>query len=833
MDFPVCPSCGQSVLDDDAEDCPFCGSSMKAKPGSKPSAAKPAAAASPKGAAPSSPKLAAAPPKSNAGMAARPGGGKPGPADDFPFEAEVPGARTAIQAMPNPSKGRSHQVVCPMCETAGYVPPTAVGKDVKCANAKCMVPIFKAPAAVVEAPPPPPPKKSNVMMVGIITAVVVAGIGAALVFLPSMGGGAKPVNPGGLSDEAKELIAESMKTKPGVEKPVQPVKPVETTLPDDNGRGDAIPKTPDEFVAAALKQLNDSCLKGDSRQRSKPLCRQLAADACVRAGDTKAASEHLAQLIVVGPRVPYYRIEPGLEMFWNAWSAGDKGIAAKIVNSALVDSEKLLQVGRNQMEVASRLAAALAVSGRLQEGLDLLKNHQTAKLEGQLSARVQMATDGRVGRLTISRSVLPWTSPQAVATTASLIARNQPAAARSWAEAQTDEEARAECLSVWAEGVAFQQAKPGAATASPEIADAVKGSTPALAARVWARAACGRFIAGDKDGAAATVKVASDLLASVPVPAEPDMPEIKAGVNYKLPAVAPLVQAATTAAEISFVHSLWPDHSADADKSLELALSFARGLAPGLPAVFAKQKEADQAGQAGLVTRIKKELGIKNDDVATQNVQKYRKVLVDLKTGATRRLDLQVDILSRLAEVGSKSTVWSVVSNRSAETNANRRDEFLNTRLVSELVVAFRGTETEKIILGAVGGTLLSQPDIAVVKELLPQSPQQAAQFVNGLEADSAHRDDVALRIATYLAATDKVGPTLEFIAGLKDIVLREEAYRLAAALLAQRGHADAVWKQMTAVSQATEKASLCRGLVVGLKAGPPQKELPEHVLVP
>ena len=44
MDFPVCPSCRQSVIDDDAVDCPFCGASMKAKPGAKPTP-KPAAAA--------------------------------------------------------------------------------------------------------------------------------------------------------------------------------------------------------------------------------------------------------------------------------------------------------------------------------------------------------------------------------------------------------------------------------------------------------------------------------------------------------------------------------------------------------------------------------------------------------------------------------------------------------------------------------------------------------------------------------------------------------------------------------------------------------------------
>ena len=194
MDFPVCPSCHQSVIDDDVEDCPFCGSSMKAKPGSKPAAkpaaSKPAVAAGAKTPAPASKPAAAVPAKP--GVGAKPGAAKPGPADDFPFDADLPGAKTAIQAMPNPSKGRSLQVVCPMCETAGYVPPTAVGKDVKCANAQCMVPIFKAPAATVEAPPPPPaPKKSNLLLVGGITAAVMVVCGVAAVFLPGMLSGSK------------------------------------------------------------------------------------------------------------------------------------------------------------------------------------------------------------------------------------------------------------------------------------------------------------------------------------------------------------------------------------------------------------------------------------------------------------------------------------------------------------------------------------------------------------------------------------------------------------------------------------------------------------------
>lgn len=827
MDFPVCPSCGQSVIDDDAEDCPFCGSSMKAKPGSKP-APKAAATAG---------KTSASTPKPTS-TTAKPGpaskGAKPAAGDDFPFDAEIPGAKTAIQAMPNSSKGRTLQVVCPMCETVGFVPPTAVGKEVKCANMKCMVPIFKAPAPTVEAPPPPPPKKSNLMKVGIITVVAMAAIGGTLVYLSGQGSNPNPKGAGGgLSEEAKAALAEMAATNQAAAVNPTPKdatgKPLPSKLPDEaSKKGTSNPKTPDEFVAAALKQLNESCLTGEPRQRSKPYCRQLAADACFRAGDTKAANDHLAQLVIVGSTVPYYRIEPSLEMFWSAWAAGDKTTATRIIDGAVADTQKLPKVGRNQMEVASRLAAALAVLGRGKEGLDLLDVHQSSQLEGQLSARVQIATDGRLTRLTKSHSVLPWSRPQAVAATASLVARNQAAVGRAWAEMQPGDDAKVECLAEWAESVA-SHAKPGT-DSTRDIADAVKGLSPALAARVWAQAACGQFAAGDQAGAAATLKTAQDLLSSVPVPQEPAMPEIKPAVSFKLPAQKPLVQAATAAAEIAFTHSLWPDHRTQAEEALELALTFVRGLAPAMPAVAARVDHAEQVGPSGLRDIMKKEFGLKKDDLADQNVKTYRKVLTDLENASQRRLDLQQTIMSRMVDAGLKNKVWSVVSNRSGETNASKRDELLNTPLVGALLEAFHGTETEKEIQGAVGGSgTPDRPALGIVRELLKQqNVAQAAQYVSTLDANTGFRDDVALMTATSLAVGENGDVALTFISKLDDIVLREEAYRLTAALLAQRGHSEAVWNQVQNAVQATEKASLCRGLVVGLKAGPPQKELPE-----
>jgi hypothetical protein len=835
MDFPVCPACGQSVIDDDVADCPFCGSSMSAKPGTKPAA---------KSAAPKPAAAGAKPAAAAAKSPAKPdGGGKPAAkqtdaSDDFPFDTEVPGSKTAIQAMPNPSKARSFKVVCPMCETAGYVPPTASGKEVKCANPKCMVPIFKAPAPTVEAPPPPPPKKSNLMLVGGMTVVILAVIGGGLVFLASQP--SPPAKkPGQMSEEDKALLAEmaggnskkaaNTVTTTSSGSDTQP-KNTETTTPIVTA-----PKSPEEMIATALKQMNDLCLVGDRRQRSKPYCRQLSAEACARVGEVAAAKEHMAQLIVVGAGVPYYRIEPNLDLFWLAWTAGDKSAAQSALDAALLDAPKLPKVGRNQLEVASKLAAALATVGRIPDARAQLEGHQTAELEGQLSARVQMATDGRVARLTTVRAMLPWLHPQAVAATGSLIARNQLDVARAWSLAQADDESQVECLALWAEGVARQQAQPGPADSNSQLVETVKEFSPALAARVWARAACGRWAAGDLDGATATLKRAQDLLASVPVPAEPEMPDVKQMMKYEIPAAKPLVQAATAATEIAFVQSLWPDRVSAAEETLELALTFARGLAPGTAAVSARINDADQAGANGLRDRLKKELGLKSDDLARQAVGTYRRILGDIGDASQQRFSLQTKLMSRLLDAGLKNKVWLVVSNRSAASNSSQRDDFLTTPLVGQLIEAFHGTETAKAVQGAVvGGAAPVRPDFFVVKELL-QKPaiQQASAYVSKLDSNSGRRDDLALTFAAFLADEKKPDVAFEFISHIDDIVLREEAYRLVAAIAAQHGQADVLLKQVEIVNQVTEKVSLYRGLVAGLKAAAPVKYLPEAALNP
>lgn len=817
MDFPTCPSCGQSVIDDDVDDCPFCGSSMKAKPGSKPAAksaaSKPAAGASKPAAKPAAPA-----PTTKPAPSGRPGA-KPGPADDFPFEAEAAGSRTAIQAMPNSSKGRTLEVTCPMCETKGFVPPTAAGKEVKCANPACMVPVFKAPSANTAPPPPAEPvtKSGNMMMVGGITVAAVAVLGAGFVFLPGLLGPRSSAPK--VSEEALELMREMAQSQPSANPATPsttPATPAETTLPDARTT-DAAPQTPEQYIAASLKLLNDASLKGEGRQqRSKAFCRQMAAGACALAGDLKAASDHLAQLAVVGPNVTYYRIEPTLELFWRAWGSGDEATARRHLETAMTDAKRLPSVGRTRLDLAGRLAAALVIAGRTSDAQTLLGTHQSGDSDGQLAAQIQMASDGRIAPVTRNRSTVDWAYPQAVAATAALVVHGQSAAARTWAEAQAGDRARVECLATWAE---FSTAQKSAI----DVAGAVKTLTPALAARIWARAAMGHYAAGDQAAAAAALKSAQDLLATVPVPQELDLPAPKSTIGFTLPADAPLVQAAQAASEIAFAHTLWSDHTADAEAALELGLKFTRGIAPAWPAVSARVAEVDQAGQSGLREMLKRELAIKSDDIANQNALKYRKVVDDLEAASQVRTSLQESMLLRLVARGLKDKAWSVVSNRGAEPNLSRRDDFLKSPLVGALVHAFQGTETEKTILGAIpSGSTPQYPDTIVADHLLQDNVTQAAQFVS----QCRDRDYVALATATRLAADGKAEAALNFISRLDDLVLREECYRLAGAIIGQRNQPALAWNQAASLQQATEKACLTRGLVAGLKADPAARPL-------
>jgi DNA-directed RNA polymerase subunit RPC12/RpoP len=828
MEFPVCPSCGQSVIDDDATDCPFCGSSMVAKPVTT--------AIPPKSTVASGTIANASVPVANRTQPPQPRSitrrtlpPKVGPAAiddaaDLSFSVASLSDRVGIPLMPNATRQRSMKVVCPMCETVGYVAHTAAGRDVKCVNAKCLLPIFKASTIVDELPPPaPPPKPKSLLfpVLGIVSALVVVAAVGLFVTPGLFNAKAKPV---GMSEEDRALLAEMAREGQAgltnVPKPSTVLSVVENSLPDKAQKTEPAPVTTEVLMVKTLKKMADVCVTAE-RQRSKPFCRQMAAEACAIDGQSAAAREHLAQILVVGKDVLYYRIVPNLELFWKDWLAGNKAAAVASIDAAVADSSIIPKAGRNRLEIASHLAAGLAAVGRTTEALAILQSHQSTEEDGQLACRLQIASEGRLTPLRNEDSLLPWSAPQAVATTAILLARGQVSIAQAWANGQPNNESRAECLSIWAEGLAKNSSPTGFTEAVSAITHAVGDLAPQLAARVLARAARGRTAVTDPAGSLEFLKLASVRLAEVKLPLEPAMPESKSLLMDSPPALAPLMQAATAAAEIAYAQSLSTESDTDVEATLDRALRFVRGIAPALPAVLQRSEEAQQAGVNGLIRMLKRDLSLKTDAEARPLVVKYRRNLANLLDASHQRFETQTKILHRMLAAGLKHQVWNVVQTSNAVADAGKRDEFLTTSLANELLEAFQKTEKEAAIRNALPENLIfKRPIQSSIRDLLTnQNIREAAEMVSHLDFKTENRDDVALTLAMELATSEKLDASLKFIESLTDIVLREEAYCFVAGLATQNGQAEVIVKQIGLVSQATEKAALCRGLTAGVQA--------------
>ncbi len=821
MDFPVCPSCHQSVLDDDAVDCPFCGTSMKAKP-----SAKPAPAAPKPGASPSKSTTTGTPVKPPTGKAP----GKPTlPGDDFPFDVELTAGKTAILGMPGPSKQRSLKLVCPMCDTPSYFPPNVAGKEVKCCNAKCVMPVFTAPSAKKKEdalPPPPPPKSSNLPLMIGMTVVLMAVIGGGLYVFNLLPGSAR-TTPKVVSEDDKKAFEEFIGKKKSDPVKAGPVVPAEKAPTEKNAKPEV---KVEDLIKIVLKQMRESSLD-NIKNRSKPYCRQLSAEANAVTGHANAAYEDLDQLLKVGAQFTYYRINPLLELFWAATAANDKKAAQKALNTAMTEVSKVPKFGRTRLEIAGRLAAALAGAGRIPEAaevLDQIAASDTEVQEAQLAARLQIVTDGRIGSLSESYSVLPWKFPQAVAATASLITRGQLDQALNWASSQSSDEAKAECLAIWAQQLARDKAAAGSADAGGAIAAAIKSLSPALAARVWARAGCGRLAAQDQAGIDAAIKLAQEQLAQIHAPEALILPKLAQMHRFKLPTTAPqLVQAATAAGEIASLQARSAGKLVDAEKSLDVALAFLDATAPSLPSAQERDEEADGFG-INLPLQLKKEWRhLKNEDDARVAAREYKRKLNTVVDAARLRFDFETQLLSHLraASAGLNTKVWIVVDSRTSADEIHKRDNFFDTGLPGELVEGLKGTDQERAIQGAwtlrtkgAKGNRPARPVAVEFQERLQSDIPGAVQYIEMALQKSTRRDEILLESVSELVTADQLSIAFEFIAALDDGVMREECYRLAASLASDRGVFEPIWKQVALVQQQTEKIALCRGLIAGLK---------------
>ncbi|HQZ63915.1 MAG TPA: hypothetical protein PLY87_02510 [Planctomycetaceae bacterium] len=381
MSLPTCPSCGQSVLEDDAVDCPFCGAAMDGSRGAKnvprPQASPPKHRLAKPTAAPSAPVSqtgqAAVSKPAAAATPARPASGPKTKVDeDDPFGiGNAAATQQAIQATAKPDKSRLHKITCPMCEAIGFVPKSAIGKSVRCSNEACLVPIFKATesgekvterkparlsdeaAAAKKAAATSQPAQRNPIIIYAIAGVVLLALAGGLVSWLKKA----PNN----SDLNKPIeIVRDEKWESEEDREARLAREAE----DIARAAKAIPNPKAEVAAIARQMIN---LARQPNLRDKAWARRMTGDLFLETGESALAAQELKQLVTVDSTKAFYRIEPHVTQYWKHLAAGKQDLARKDLELALADQKGIPATGRAGTEAALSLASVLITEGRTDE----------------------------------------------------------------------------------------------------------------------------------------------------------------------------------------------------------------------------------------------------------------------------------------------------------------------------------------------------------------------------------------------------------------------------------------------------------------------------------
>lgn len=449
MELPTCPSCGQSVLDDDAKDCPFCGAAMDgSSPGRKPASKKEEKQPAPKKAET-----------------------KAEPVDEDPFAIrQNPASVKAVQCARKPMKGRRQRVVCPMCDTQGFIPKAALGRQVKCANKECMVPVFAAkdPEAKAEAPTrgrisdeeTPAPKtaaavgkaKNPILMYGIVGGVLLLLTVGLMFYLDQ--------------DGVTELGPADIKMPTNIDDEEEVGNKNDKPTPKVDHRQVAL-DTINEMISAAL--ANDNL--------DKPTSRRLIGDCYLRLGMPDKAQAEFDQMNVVAGRsrqnAEYYPIVPLISAYWRHLKRGEDAVAADLLKKANALAEKIPVASGFSIETSVALAAAMTNDGSAEDGLALItKQQRDQSLAAQKDAvsfgawRAIAAASAELKQRSLPvLEVFSWNEPLVTATAVQLAIRGRWDAATQWAILAEQPETAADTMAAIAQQMLTAKAPDAARTA--------------------------------------------------------------------------------------------------------------------------------------------------------------------------------------------------------------------------------------------------------------------------------------------------------------------------------------------------------------------------------
>lgn len=845
--FPTCPACKQSVLDDDAENCPFCGANMKTGKGGQAIAPK----ATPKPVAKERPSTPSAP--AAAAPTAKASPSKSAPAannatdDDDPFGVDAAANSRAIPLSPRPAKGKTVRLVCPMCETPGFAGADAAGKEVKCCNEQCALPIFTAPKSGVAnaASDPrtpatpiktvavaPPTKASPAMILTAVSTLILAG-GSLWYFVFNEPGGIK--------------LAPAPAPPTGGQLPITSMTDANKTKADDKKAEEANAKTKPrgEELRAAILPILVTLSQTSDKNRSKHFCRRLTAEAYIEAGDLKSANENIDQLLNLTPKLPFHQVPPLTQIAWRELSAGNTDAAKAALDAAWKAAPELPAVSRLTFDATTDLAAALFASGRANDAQALMKKENmlpsgSSGTLAALSRRARLSRSFDLDESSASLPIIPWKSPQWVVTTTTLVLRGHADKGLEWIKLCPDAETKAECWAAWGDAVVVSP-KSTAASKDDSITAAVRDESSATQAHVWARVAVGRLAIKQQEAAGRALAHAVTAMKTVPLPEDFVLPEMKDILKMNLAdAVAPKLNA-IAAAEVARAQALLGQTDA-ATESLAAAMQHLRGHAPSSLAAT-RLFEATSRDVNSVKAQLKTALNLKTDDKVMQALTTYRAKCRSMFDAASVRFTLQTEILKAAVDWPLLDAVWNEATTHAGEsTPLEGREDFLKTNLAVRLGQRLRAAgeiDQARQCENAVTTGELTDARDALQRETAAAAEKgdinSISQKLGAYQPAKAEGEKVStedadwpllweLRLACRLARAGQTDKAFDLIGGAKDMLWREEGYEMLTAIIAKNpAAADPIWKKYRpSLLSPTEKIAIFRGLCAGLSASLP-----------
>ncbi|MCH2202455.1 MAG: hypothetical protein MK102_10840 [Fuerstiella sp.] len=753
-----------------------------------------------------------------------------GAQDDDPFDiAEFPQAHRAIACSPRRTKSRPVRAICPMCDTRGYVPRSAVGRQVKCFNPDCMVPLFTVPepeklksktlstrisdqaAEQEQHLTGPANDRSSVTMYGVLGCILlISGVGLKFYLdrEPDNEHLSRPIELPEVSvaesDDATRVDAD--------------------TSPDTNDTSDnktMIRRLTDQMVRSAQMSVN----------RDKALCRRLTADAFLRLGDEERVRKEFSQLRVVSHqrnlRREYYRIKPLARSYWTALRRDDPALTDSVFNMAEPDAATIPKTGMLAVEAAIHWGAVLVQRGQAETAQQLVERlridrsvrRRVDELNRSVwSAMITSATE--VGQPSDSPILtITWANPIATAIAVELSLQGQWIPAVSWAASWNDRNIQTDLLAETARQAIRLQAPAGVIEA---IADATKGDH---ADQQRVQAVLAQLSDERLKTAVDGIKPAENTIAG-------GMPTVGELLRFRKPDVSASRENARVLMELGRSAAL----REQTELAAEMILNMFDRLHTALPSTMAVREASGELDRSDdlIRARIRSFLGTSESANITPEFYNYRGGLDRLAAAVESRRLFLIQLLCGIVELDGGESL-NLALKQSDSLMAELTLDSLCHLIAAEAVHAGGGTPelakitSPRVVRGQRTHPLAEDP-VASAWLIAEQSaregynktlfnPFESTQNLPGLQACLQRR-------ITESRAVDADLNILTAAVSIRNVTCRENSLWTAAAWLARIGHAAEVesWTD-TAHLSATDRALTLSGIIAGLEISKPVTE--------